>query len=370
MLEEEIEQAQRSVKTDAYQMSLGEIINMYKEGDLIINPDFQRLFRWGIGQKSKFIESILLGIPIPSIFVFETQESKWELIDGLQRISTILEFLGVLRDPDTNEVQAPSYLVETKYLPSLNNVVWEKVQNLDGVDPNDLIPLDKPQQLAIRRARIGVEILKKPSDNDTKYDLFQRLNAGGTPANPQELRNCIIIMVNADYFQSLKALAESDSFKSVLAASNEQLERQRHLEYACRFLVLTNVAYEKKLDVEEFIDEGMIRLAGANDSAKTFDVFNSTFALLNSVYGEDSFRRQTNGKPTGRVSLAAFECIACGIGGNIETIQKKPNPEKYVHERIDEFWKYDELEQFFTPGLRGTVRLQRTIPFGMEWFSK
>ena len=76
MLDEEIIAAQRSVKTDAYQMSVGEVINMYKDGELVINPDFQRLFRWEIGQKSKLIESLLLGIPVPSIFVFEKEDSK------------------------------------------------------------------------------------------------------------------------------------------------------------------------------------------------------------------------------------------------------------------------------------------------------
>jgi len=96
MLEKEIEDAKRLVKTDAYQMSVGELVNMYRDGELIINPDFQRLFRWEIGQKSKLIESLLLGIPIPSIFVFEKEDAKWELIDGLQRVSTLLEFMGVL----------------------------------------------------------------------------------------------------------------------------------------------------------------------------------------------------------------------------------------------------------------------------------
>ena len=96
MLNEEIESAQRLVKTDAYQLSIGEIVNMYRDSEFFINPDFQRLFRWEIGQKAKFIESLLLGILIPSIFVFEKEDSTWELIDGLQRISTILEFMGQL----------------------------------------------------------------------------------------------------------------------------------------------------------------------------------------------------------------------------------------------------------------------------------
>lgn len=71
MLDAEISKAQRQVRTDAYQMSVGEVVSMYTEGDIVIDPEFQRLFRWESSQKSKLIESLLLGIPIPSIFVFE-----------------------------------------------------------------------------------------------------------------------------------------------------------------------------------------------------------------------------------------------------------------------------------------------------------
>ena len=72
---------------------------MYDNAEIVIDPEFQRLFRWKIGQKSKLIKSLLLGIPVPSIFVFEKEDAKWELIDGLQRISTILEFMGRLKNP-------------------------------------------------------------------------------------------------------------------------------------------------------------------------------------------------------------------------------------------------------------------------------
>ena len=122
MLDDEVADAQRLVRTDAYQMSFGEIVSMYDDEEIIVDPEFQRLFRWNIGQKSKFIDPLLLGIPLPSIFVFEKEDRKGELIDGLQRISTILEFMGRLRDPDGG-LQPPSILEATKYLPSLHNTV-------------------------------------------------------------------------------------------------------------------------------------------------------------------------------------------------------------------------------------------------------
>lgn len=369
MLIDEIERAQRLVKTDAYQISIGEIVNMYKDEEFIINPDFQRLFRWEIGQKSKLIESLLLGIPLPSIFVFERDDSKWELIDGLQRISTLLEFMGGLKEPTTGILKQPTALVATKYLLSLDKTVWEKSDLIIDVPVDEQNPLTGPQQLAIKRSRLSVEILKRPSDNETKYDLFQRLNAGGTVANAQELRNCITIMVNRDYATFVRSLSEFDPFLKVLAASEDQIEKQRHMEYATRFLVHTYIPYDGKLDVEEFIDEGVVTLATANETRLAGDTFRNTFDFLDQAFGANSLRRLNDGDFTGRVGLAAFEIIAIGIAKNIDAIQSKANPVDYVRQRVEAFWQSPDIQNFFTPGLRGTIRIKRTIPFGAEWFA-
>ncbi len=369
MLFDEIEKAQKLVKTDAYQLSISEIVNMYRDGELVINPDFQRLFRWEIGQKSKLIESLLLGIPLPSIFVFEKADSKWELIDGLQRISTILEFMGLLKSSDGKGVREPSCLVATKYLPSLSNAVWERTDKIKDVPIAAQAPIDSALQLQIRRARLSVEILKRPSDNSTKFELFQRLNAGGTQANPQELRNCIIIMVNDDYARFVKRCADNPIFQEVLAATEDQLEKQRHMEYVSRFLVYTQYPYDNKLDVEEYIDEGIISLATTSEIKNSEKNFISTFSLLSKALGGDALRRIGGNGPTGKVSLAAFECIAVGVSLNLDYILSLPDPVSYVSARIEKFWVSPELAKFFSAGMRGTTRLQRTLPFGAEWFS-
>jgi len=369
VLQNEIDNAQRAVKTDAYQMSVGEIVNMYKDAELIINPNFQRLFRWEAGQKSKLIESMLLGIPLPPIFVFEKEDSKWELIDGLQRISTILEFMGLLKDDAQGTFRPPSFLTATTYLPSLNNTVWEKSGQIADLPIADQVALEKSHQLAIRRARLGVEILKRPSDSKAKYDLFQRLNAGGTPANPQELRNCIMIMISEPYFNMVKTLADYEPFRIVLAASDDQIERQRHMEYTSRFLVHTYIPYDGKHDVEDYIDNGIVQLAEAGRTHEAETCFRRTFDLLNMAFGSKTLRRIDQAKHQGRVSLAAFECIAVGIARNINKIDAKPDPIEFVKERVNKFWTMPELPSFFTPGLRGTVRIQRTIPFGERIFA-
>lgn len=365
MLAEEITNAQRLVRTDAYQMSIGEIVSMYESDEIKINPDFQRLFRWSIGQKSRLIESLLLGIPIPSIFVFEKDDGSWELIDGLQRVSTILEFMGKLRTPT---IEAPSILEGTKYLPSLHNAVWERSDLIHGVPLNEQQEIDKSHQLSIRRARIGLEILKRPSDDQTKYDLFQRLNAGGTQANAQELRNCIMLMVNASYYQAVKKAADEAPFQTVVSLSEDQIEKQRHMEFAVRFLVHTYVTYDGTMDVEEYIDSGVVELAKKGKGSAAKDLVNRTFALLNKVAGKDALRRFENGNHVGKVGLVGLEGIAVGVAKNLDAILKLPKPEKFVKEKIQKFWSQPEATTFTSPGLRGTTRIQRTVPFGQTWF--
>jgi Protein of unknown function DUF262 len=171
MLRDEIDEAKRTVSTDSVQITIGELANMYATAELNILPDFQRLFRWSDDRKSNFVESILIGIPIPPAFAYERETGAWELIDGLQRISTVLEFMGLLKDPDSGELRR-SKLLKTKYLPSLEGVVWQAHEEGEQT-------LDKALQLFFRRHRFDFQILKHPSDPKTKFELFQRLNRGG-----------------------------------------------------------------------------------------------------------------------------------------------------------------------------------------------
>jgi len=280
-----------------------------------------------------------------------------------------LEFLGRLRSPDGG-LFPPSVLEATKYLPSLHNTVWERSDAIRFLPADEQQPLEKVLQLAIRRGRLGVEILKRPSDDQTKYDLFQRLNAGGTPANAQELRNCIILMINPTYFRAIKAAADRPSFRNVVAISWEQEEKQRHMEMAVRFLVHLNVPYDGKLDVEEYIDEGIAALAGKGDHKSATDQINQTFELLNEVAGENALRRVQHGYPVGRVTLVGLEAVAVGVAKNLKSIQALgPEESKtFVKKKIEGLWADPIVETFTSSGLRGTTRVQRTVPFGEKWF--
>ncbi|HEY3911598.1 MAG TPA: DUF262 domain-containing protein [Stellaceae bacterium] len=365
----EIEAAQRTVTTDSYQMSIGEIVNMYKDKELIISPVFQRLFRWELSQKSRLIESILIGIPLPSIFVYELPSGKWELVDGLQRISTLLEFMGLLEGPN-GEIKPPSILESTKYLPSLHNVVWEGTETIADTPVEEQNELPKNLQLTIRRSRISVEILKRPSDPHTKYELFQRLNGGGSIANAQELRNCIIVMVNDQFFEKLRKLTEWDLFSALFRVSEDQQRQQRNIEFLTRFLVYRYIPYDGKLDVEEYIDAGIIEIAEGG----IFDVeaeknLRDTITLLHDALGNDALRQFEDGRARGRVGLTAIEIVAVGVSFNLPELRGLNDPRGYVKERVLQLWNREEVKTFSRAGLRGTLRIQKTIPFGRSWFA-
>ena len=176
-------------------------------------------------------------------------------------------------------------------------------------------------------------------------------------------------MANSEYFKFMKTLVENEEFLAVTGVTQDQKEKQKHFEFLSRFLVHTYVDYEGRLDVEEFIDQGLISLAIANQTLEAETCFKDTFELLHSVFGGDALRRISNGAPSGRVGLSAFECIAIGISRNIKHINGKPDPKAFVKERVEEFWKSPDFDQFFTAGTRGTTRIQKTIPYGQNWFA-
>ena len=84
----------RELRTDAVDFSFGEIVNLHKEREIVIQPEYQRLFRWSDEQKSRLIKSILVDLPIPPIFLIENNSGILELIDGLQRVSSVIQFMS------------------------------------------------------------------------------------------------------------------------------------------------------------------------------------------------------------------------------------------------------------------------------------
>ena len=364
-LNAEIENARKDIVSDGYEMSLGEVINLYKDTELKINPEFQRLFRWDITRKTRFIESILLSIPIPPIFVFQDDDGNWELIDGLQRLSTVLEFTGNLIGSDGKAVD-PSALEGTKFLPSLADMHWQTWKEGDK-------SIDKALQLQIRRARIRVEILLKESDVNAKFELFQRLNTGGANLSPQEVRNCVAVMVNPEYYTMLKTLAIDPSFQTTTAQTENAIEKQANVELVLRFFAFRNHPYVPGLDVHEYLDEALIEMAEP-DSAVDWEAeskcFKTTFSMLNDALSDNAFKRWDGASFSGKFLMSMFETVAFGISQNLDGLKNMENEDatSFIVDRSKQLWSDVDFTNNSGAGVRGTTRLAKLLPMAVEKF--
>jgi hypothetical protein len=363
LLQKEIDERRKEIRTDSYSMSIGEWMSLYENGEIDIHPDFQRFFRWSDYQKSAFIESILLGIPIPPIFVSQREDGIWDVVDGVQRLSTIFEFTGILK---TSENTEPIALQKTTYLPSLEGKKWD-----DPDEPEN--SLTQPQRLLIKRSKIAVNIVEKESDPMIKYELFQRLNTGGSLAKPQEIRNCILIMLNKRLYELIRSLADYEPFKNCVALSDRLYEEQYDMELVVRFVLLFQKDQEdiNKLggDVSVFLTEGIRKMATEEklDYEEIEQAFKTTFDFLNQTTGEDTFKRYKTQQDRflGGFLLSAFEVIALGIGYNYKNLPTKDQ----ISERIKSLWSNSTYQKWFGAGVNAARRLPNLIPLGRKLFA-
>lgn len=359
-LEEEIGFARREISSDSYPMSIGELTNLYREAELVISPAFQRLFRWSDDQKSHLVESILLGIPLPSIFVAQNEDGTWELVDGLQRVSTILELQGLLKKDGV--VLPQLTLHATKYLPSLEGKLWE------SDDP--AVSLSAAQRLDVKRAKIDIKIIKRSSSDATKFDLFQRLNSYGSPLTPQEMRGALLVSVNQNFYEWLVQLTSHASFVESLALSDRLLQEQYDHELALRFLILharQDVGARGLRSFTQLVDDESQRLAAEHPSSaqRLERNFKRTFDVINDTAGADAFRRWDvqRGAFVGGFLNTAYEVIAMGLGYHVAT--NSPH-RRDVAAAARQLWERPDMTARFATGLPTETRLARMLPIGRE----
>jgi len=370
-LQSEIEKASRTVSTDDFYLTIGEVVNMYRDGDIIINPNFQRFFRWDEDRKSNLIESILVRIPIPPIFVFESKDSKWELIDGLQRVSSILEFMGELIDPDTGLKKPPLRLVGTQYLPRMNKLYWSEEFSEQDTDI-DAGHFSSELQRSFKRAKIGIQLLEKKSDPRSKYDLFQRLNSGGISANDQEIRNCSVIMNNVEFFEMMKRLSELEKFKKMITIGSSSRKKGNDLEQISRIIAFGYRDFITGMDIENFVNKSIIEISDPKegDSPELIEeTISQSFNLIHKANGVDGLRPWNGTEFKGRVGRTSIEVILLGVLHNIDKIQALNAPNKFIKNKTKSFWESSESKKYSTAGVSGTDRVENTIPYGKKWFN-
>lgn len=364
---DQITKKRRDIKTDGYPISIGEWISMYERNELDIHPEFQRFYRWSLSQKTSLIESILLGIPLPPIFVSQRPDGVWDVVDGLQRLSTIFQFVGILKDEDGESVE-PLVLEKTKYLPGLQDIWWNNEDEPKKSLPGEL-------QLVIKRSKIAASIVLKESDETAKYDLFQRLNTGGSELSPQEVRNCLLVMINKSFFEWLKELPKSEAFIATTGLSDRPLEEAYDVELALRFILLAQIQQSdiKSVgDVGVFLTDKMTEVAQNKKYKKALikSLFEETFSVLDEVLGDDAFKRFSNKKSRheGGFLLSLYEVVGLGVAFNIAngTLCSKNK----IVEKARSVWSDKNFTDWATAGVTATRRLPRLIPYGRNLFRK
>lgn len=363
-LTDEVKIARKEIVSDGYDMSIGEVINLYRDKELVIDPEFQRLFRWDETRKTRFIESLLLGIPIPPIFVFQNANGVWELIDGLQRLSTIFEFVGILVGPN-GEIAPQLKLNGTNFLPSLEGKLWEN-STTDSVDG-----IGQEQQLNIKRARLRVEILKKESDPQAKFELFQRLNTGGAGLTEQEVRNSIAVMLNKPFHEWLVACSNNVAFVETTNQTDIAIQAQTGVELVLRFFAFRNIPYRGGLDYHEYLDSALLELAKDNNinRASEQSAFERTFAALQAALGSDSFKRWDGQAFKGKFLMSVYEVLATGISQNIDQIYAKSGADRntYIVQKAKDLWTNQIFTTYSGAGIRGTTRLSNLLPMAEQF---
>lgn len=286
-------------------------------------------------------------------------------MDGLQRLSTIFEFVGILQDEQKKKLP-PLTLEATTYLSGLKDRRWE-----DNNHPDQ--SLTPAQRLLIKRAKISVSIILKESDDMAKFELFQRLNTGGSMLSDQEVRNSILVMMNREFYRWLRELADDKNFQACVALSDRAVEEQYDMELVLRFVVFRTMApasFVNLGDLGEFLTDKAKTLA----QDKTFSykkeqaVFEQTFELLESVLADDAFRRydKKKGRFVGGFSVSAFEALAIGMGYNPKKATANPNS---VVEKVKKMWEDADFVNNSGSGIRASSRVPRIIPYGRDTFA-
>ena len=292
--EAEIRDKQQLVNYDTKEYPVEILVQKYMEGkdddtnELFI-PDYQREMAWDEARQSKFIESIILGLPIPYIFVAdihedENDEARLEIIDGTQRIRTITRFIN-------NELT----LTDLK-----------KIQSLNGFKFADL-PLAR--QRRFNRTTLRMIQLTESANEEVRRDLFERINTGSVDLNEMEKRRGIL---PGQFLELIEELSKHDKFRKLCGFSESAIGSREPQEFVLRFFAFLNNYQEFNSKINIFLDEYLKQVNEDKkfDSEKMRAEFES---MLNFVekYFPQGFRQGKNGART--TTRIKFESLAVGV---------------------------------------------------------
>ncbi|MFH1008957.1 MAG: DUF262 domain-containing protein [Candidatus Latescibacterota bacterium] len=344
------------VRTDALDLSFGEIVNLHSAHELIIQPEYQRLFRWSIEQRSRLIESVLLELPIPQIFVIENHDGVLELIDGLQRVSSMIQFLN-----------APILELEPLQLDGC-----DLIKDLNGKTFEDL-PLNLRHRL--KRASVRTIVIKRQSRSFLRYEMFKRLNTGGSLLSPQEIRNCSARMLGEDgtrFYTFLQRLATSEDFQRCTEPlPQEDREQRGDEELVLRFLACKNSQDLFKGSVRDWLDnvmEGILLKTISFDEAAEERSFSEVFSFLGTTFGGGAFVKYRGAAPLGGLAPAYYEAVSIGTLNSLAHVRSKPA--EAVRNAVIETVQSEDFRSATGPGANSKHKLGTRIRLICEAFGR
>ncbi|MDI9769547.1 DUF262 domain-containing protein [Pantoea dispersa] len=260
---EQLEKQRRKVDFDTYDFSVKELVSMSSDGIINVAPEYQRQFRWPVENQSRFIESVLLGIPVPSLFMAANKDGTWELIDGVQRLSTLIHFIG-------DQEQRSKFGFEKPL----------KIESLDGLtELNGFCFNDMPLsvQLKLNLRPLKVTTLSDKSDMKVRFDLFERLNTGGVTLTKQEIRGCVF---RGEFNDFLNDLSTNSEFNHCVNLPESKMKDGMRQELILKFFAYLNNRQNFDHSVVEFLNEYMSKSSVQFDYRKNRKIFETTFEQL------------------------------------------------------------------------------------------
>ncbi|AEA71624.1 Hypothetical protein PSEBR_cmegl93 [Pseudomonas brassicacearum subsp. brassicacearum NFM421] len=355
------------LKTDSYTTTISDLLGTFKRGDLRIDPEYQRLFRWDLNRQSEYIESLLLNIPTPPVFFATNPDGKTEVIDGLQRLSTLLKFFSteifenaVLANADNNESEQNNLLFGT---------LLQSAPLVESLEGFSLETLPETLTRTLRYTRIPIIVLEKESSQRARFHVFKRLNRSGSILSDQEIRNCSARLFGHDFPNVLRDLAAEQCVQASLKIPEEQSKKMGIEELLLRLLANAHNPRPLKHSVVEFLDEFMEYASEGKfifDRAAQSKVV-EVFDLISSLYPNgEAFRFWRDGKAQGQFSSNLFDIVSYGIYQNLLPARRDP---QWIKDRISELLQSDDIKEVTGAGSNTRRKHQARLQLGDRWFT-
>ena len=319
---------------------------MLSEGQISVSPAYQRQFRWNDERCSQLIESLMLGIPVPNLFMATNDDNTWETVDGVQRLSAIVKFAG----DDT--LRATHGLGNSLALRGL-----KKLESFNGLK---FTSLPKALQQHVKTRPLRVVTLNDKSDKIIRFDLFERLNTGGVLLTNQEIRDCVF---HGRFANMLDKLAALDDFTTVVRLSGRRKIDGTLEECVLRFFAFFDRYHEFDHSVEEFLTNYMRDASIKFDFCSREAQFRSVFSRLADIF-PDGIRRPGR---KGMTPLNLYEGIVVGAALALEKMDTLST------RNLQEWMSSPELRSYTTgatnsrPAVKGRIEFCRDRFLGVPY---